>query len=311
MYNEDAAKIVASMKRKRRLRRKKRRRHGYSKKFLLRQEETAAGYGRPLPNYGPIVSPYEEWYIQREVPEMHHMSIPDAAHPSLTKEYIEKELDFLPEAFRKNMYRRSIDLRVGKIIRYLKDTYGYVPPRINRLVTGSYHHNSHGDQGGLPPQLPPQPQPPLSQLAPVVIQQQQNCIENTNQAVEEAEMATGVLNSALQSVAKSLSSSSANGNEKCNKKQQQRSTPAPPAPAAARYVKRMMIPHKKSMMPPSFSDNDEDDDDEETAPPPSRANTHSTIKKILNDFCDKKANTKTTVHKIMDIANSVAKVNIR
>ena len=312
----------------------RRRRRGYREEFLLqrhrhrrRRNLVIEGEGRPMPHYGSIVSPDEDWYVQREVPNG-EMSIPDAPAPSLTKEYIERELNFLPEAFRKSMYRRSIHLRSGKIIRYLIDTYGYIPPRINRLITGSYHHRR-------PTSVPPS----------------NHRIDNANQAVLEAEVATRVLNSALQSVVNSLSPVAS------SLQQQQQQSPLldfsalmsdppsvipplddvsppsvtdndvinnifdeinreaaalppppptpPPTPPQGRYVKRMTVPHKSMTKTTnsSSSSSDEDDDDEETP--------RSKIKSILNDYCKNKFNTKTTAHKIIDIANSVVKNNIR
>ena len=321
-----------------------------------------------MPRYGSIVSPNEDWYVQREIPNEEEMSVvPDApAPPSLTKEYIERELNFLPEAFRRSMYRRSIHLRSGKIIRYLIDTYGYIPPRINRLVTGSYH--SHRD---TPPPPPPPPQPQYMDTAAAAAAtaaaaaSNHQRIDNANQAALEAEVATRVLNSALQSVVNSLSPIASPSLQQQQQQHQQsplldfnalmsdppsvlprlddvsppsmtdnnvidnifdeinreaaalRHTPPPPptpppTSPQGRYVKRMTVPRKSmtttttnssSSSSSSSSGSSDEDDDNETP--------RSKIKSILNNYCKNKFNTKTTAHKIIDIANSVVKNNIR
>ena len=361
----------AAIERMKRRRRRRQRRRGYREEFLLchkrhRRKNAANDFviegegGRPMPRYGSIVSPYEDWYVQREIPNEEEMSVvPDApAPPSLTKEYIERELNFLPEAFRRSMYRRSIHLRSGKIIRYLIDTYGYIPPRINRLVTGSYH--SHRD---TPP--PPPPQPQYMDTAAAAAASNHQRIDNANQAALEAEVATRVLNSALQSVVNSLSPIASPSLQQQQQQQHQQSPlldfnalmsdppsvlprlddvsppstsvlpppsmsdndfidnifdeinreaatlppvaptppPTPPTPASpphGRYVKRMKVPHKSMS---TTTRNSGSDDDDETP--------RSKIKSILNDYCKNKFNTRTTAHKIIDIANSVAKNNIR
>ena len=114
----------------------------------------AGGEGRRGGRYGPIrrdVAP--DRILDRDVgnaddDDNYSIYGPNDA-PSLTSFYIDTPLDFLPERFRHQVVKQSIDRRADRIRTYFIEEYGYMPPRVQRIVYG-HVHDVHGLRDGPP-----------------------------------------------------------------------------------------------------------------------------------------------------------------
>ena len=76
--------------------------------------------------------------LERDIPE-HELSLPNEPRPRLTARYLSRRLACLPTAFFKNILRQNLGRRAPRIESYFVHQYGHVPPRVRRLLTGSYH----------------------------------------------------------------------------------------------------------------------------------------------------------------------------
>ena len=118
--------------RRRRRRRRQRRQH---------QIFTGGGFNK----YGALDDDVAGWdedrierLLERDIPE-HELSLPNEPRPQLTARYLSRRLACLPTAFFKNILRQNLGRRAPRIESYFVHQYGHVPPRVRRLLTGSYY----------------------------------------------------------------------------------------------------------------------------------------------------------------------------
>ena len=119
-----------------RLRRQKRRRRRHQIDIF-----TGSGFNR----YGALDDDVAGWdkeridrLLDRDIPE-HELSLPNEPRPRLTAGYLSRRLSCLPTGLYKNLLRQNLTRTAPRIESYFVHQYGEVPPRVRRLLTGSYH----------------------------------------------------------------------------------------------------------------------------------------------------------------------------
>ena len=131
--------------RERRLRRRRRRRHSENNNNkiggILLQQFSGGGFNK----YGKLDANAKGWdeerierLLQRTIPE-HELSLPNESPPRLTVSYLSKQFGCLPHGLYKNILNQTLDRRPQRIESYFAHQYGSVPPRVRRLLTGSYY----------------------------------------------------------------------------------------------------------------------------------------------------------------------------
>ena len=123
-----------------RQRRRQRRRHS-----RRRQEQHQIFTGSGFIKYGALDDDVAGWdedrierLLKRDIPE-HELSLPNEPRPRLTAAYLSRRLACLPPGLYKNLLRQNLARRAPRIESYFIHQYGDVPPRVRRLLTGSYH----------------------------------------------------------------------------------------------------------------------------------------------------------------------------
>ena len=117
---------------------------------LLSSNFTFSGYGARFQQYGKLnhkASGWNEERIDRLLePRVSNeeMNLPDGPEPRLDSDYIDKHLLCLPEELRRNIRRQGVKKRQRRIESYFVNTYGYIPPRVRRLISGSYRPSHKG-----------------------------------------------------------------------------------------------------------------------------------------------------------------------
>ena len=101
--------------------------------------------GGGLNKYGKLDANAEGWneerierLLQRTIPQ-HELSLPNAPPPQLTVKYLSRQFSCLPYGLYKNLLKQTLDRRPQRIESYFVHQYGHVPPRVRRLLTGSYY----------------------------------------------------------------------------------------------------------------------------------------------------------------------------
>ena len=111
---------------------------------------TFSGSGARFQQYGKLnhkVPGWNEERINRLLePRVSNeeINLPDGPTPRLDSDYIDKHLLCLPEELRKNIRRQGVKKRQRRIESYFVNTYGYIPPRVRRLISGSYRLSDKG-----------------------------------------------------------------------------------------------------------------------------------------------------------------------
>ena len=108
---------------------------------ILLQEFSGGGFNK----YGKLDAKAKGWdeerierLIQRTIPE-HELSLPNEPPPRLTVDYLSKRFGCLPIGLYRNILKQTLDRRPQRIESYFAHQYGDVPPRVRRLLTGSYY----------------------------------------------------------------------------------------------------------------------------------------------------------------------------
>ena len=132
--------------RRTRERRRRRRRHNKDNNkmgggILLQQLFSGGGVNK----YGKLDANAKGWdeerierLLQRTIPE-HELSLPNEPPPRLTVDYLSKRFGCLPIGLYRNILKQTLDRRPQRIESYFAHQYGSVPPRVRRLLTGSYY----------------------------------------------------------------------------------------------------------------------------------------------------------------------------
>ena len=110
------------------------------------------GLGRHGARYGPIRREAAHQRLMdrdEDMDDENYSQYGENEAPSLTSYYMETRLDFLPLRFRRQLVKQNIDRRADRIRSYFLDEYGYMPPRVQRLVYG-HVHDLHGLRDGPP-----------------------------------------------------------------------------------------------------------------------------------------------------------------
>ena len=175
--------IIGYGRRTRERRRQCRRRRRHRKSDSLPQWFSGGGFTR----YGKLDTDAKGWdeerigrLLQRNIPE-HELSLPNEPPPQLTVKYLSRHFSCLPYGLYKNLLKQTLDRRPQRIESYFIHQYEHVPPRVRRLLTGSYygsffkaHPEAHRlkdeneplddrdyrHQSGQPPNPPPPAAPP-------------------------------------------------------------------------------------------------------------------------------------------------------
>ena len=111
---------------------------------------TFSGSGARFQQYGKLnhkASGWNEERINRLLePRVSNeeINLPDESKPRLDSDYIDKHLLCLPEELRRNIRRQGVKKRQRRIESYFVNTYGYIPPRVRRLISGSYRLSEKG-----------------------------------------------------------------------------------------------------------------------------------------------------------------------
>ena len=117
-------------------------RHRHSKSIdILPQRFSGGGFNR----YGKLDANTQGWdeeqierLLQRNIPE-HELSLPNEPPPRLTVKYLSRRFGCLPTGLYRNILKQTLDRRPQRIESYFAHQYGNVPPRVRRLLTGSYY----------------------------------------------------------------------------------------------------------------------------------------------------------------------------
>ena len=119
-----------------RRRRRRRRRHRW-------EEEIFSGSG--FNYYGELDPSADGWdegrvrrLLERNIPE-EELSLPNEPPPRLDARYLSRRFGCLPPGLYRNVSNQGITRRAPRIESYFINQYGSVPPRVRRLLTGSYH----------------------------------------------------------------------------------------------------------------------------------------------------------------------------
>ena len=129
--------------RERRRRRRRRRHNRNNNKMggILLQQFSGGGFNK----YGKLNAKAKGWdeerierLLQRTIPE-HELSLPNEPPPRLTVDYLSKRFGCLPFGLYRNILKQTLDRRPQRIESYFAHQYGSVPPRVRRLLTGSYY----------------------------------------------------------------------------------------------------------------------------------------------------------------------------
>ena len=132
--------------RRTRERRRRRRRHNKDNNkmgggILLQQLFSGGGFNK----YGTLDANAKGWdeerierLLQRTIPE-HELSLPNEPPPRMTLDYLSKRFGCLPIGLYRNILKQTLDRRPQRIESYFAHQYGSVPPRVRRLLTGSYY----------------------------------------------------------------------------------------------------------------------------------------------------------------------------
>ena len=117
---------------------------------LLSPGFTFSGAGARFQQYGKLNHNASGWNADRIdrllEPRVSNeeMNLPDGPEPRLDSDYIDKHLLCLPEELRRNIRRQGVKKRQRRIESYFVNTYGYIPPRVRRLISGSYRPSHKG-----------------------------------------------------------------------------------------------------------------------------------------------------------------------
>ena len=127
--------------RRTRERRRSRRRRRRKIDDIQPQQFSGGGFTR----YGKLDADAKGWdeerigrLLQRNIPE-HELSLPNEPPPQLTVKYLSKHFSCLPYGLYKNLLKQTLDRRPQRIENYFIHQYEHVPPRVRRLLTGSYY----------------------------------------------------------------------------------------------------------------------------------------------------------------------------
>ena len=108
---------------------------------ILLQQFSGGGFNK----YGKLDANAKGWneerierLLQRTIPE-HELLLPNEPPPRLTMDYLTKRFACLPHGLYKNILKQTLDRRPQRIESYFAHQYGSVPPRVRRLLTGSYY----------------------------------------------------------------------------------------------------------------------------------------------------------------------------
>ena len=133
--------IIGYGRRTRERRRRRRRRRRHRKIDIQPQQFSGGGFTR----YGKLDADAKGWdeerierLLQRNIPE-HELSLPNEPPPQLTVKYLSRQFSCLPNGLYKNLLKQTLDRRPQRIESYFIHQYGHVPPRVRRLLTGSYY----------------------------------------------------------------------------------------------------------------------------------------------------------------------------
>ena len=121
--------------------RQRRRRHRQRRHRREHQLFTGSGFKK----YGALEDDVPGWdknrierLLERDIPE-HELSLPNEPRPLLTAAYLSRRLACLPTGLYKNILRQNLYRRGPRLESYFIHQYGDVPPRVRRLLSGSYH----------------------------------------------------------------------------------------------------------------------------------------------------------------------------
>ena len=117
---------------------------------LLLSGFTFSGSGAKFQQYGKLnhrASGWNEERIDRLLePRISNeeKNLPNGPEPRLDSDYIDTHLLCLPEDLRRNIRKQGVIKRQRRIESYFVNTYGYIPPRVRRLISGSYRPSEKG-----------------------------------------------------------------------------------------------------------------------------------------------------------------------
>ena len=276
------------------------------------QPEDIEGAGGGRKNYGPLNYESAEGWDRSSIDALMSDNVPsqelaqsNVAAPDMTKEYVDRYFGFLPPKLLKNIISHEKSRRRHRIDAYFRTEHGRLPPRISRLLYGSYIPPEYGRKPvASPPPPPTLPAYPhlsgLSSPAPTSVgsslddlvkdllsneQVQQHEIRSAQNVVDELDTILEVLNSGFNNVKEHLSTAASPQDTK----------PIPPASPPEHdddYLQSLMddlpsfnfgnenqagsspdvagryIAMKKLGAPPSSPPPFDDDDEELSLPPP-------------------------------------------
>ena len=212
-------------------RRRQRRKRIIRRLQTLPEDIEGAGGGRK--NYGPLNYESADGWDRSSIDALMSDNVPsqelaqsNVAAPDMTKEYVDRYFGFLPPKLLKNIISHEKSRRRHRIDAYFRTEHGRLPPRISRLLYGSYIPPEYGRKPVASP--PPPATPPayphfaaaVSSPAPSSIgssvdelvktllsdeQVQQQEIRSAQNTVDELDTILEVLNSGFNNVKEHLS----------------------------------------------------------------------------------------------------------
>ena len=158
-------KLLHSLKHTRRRRRQKHLRH---------DSDNISGAGRK--NYGPVNESTPGWdrasidhLMSHDVPQQ-ELAQADVPTPDMTKDYVDRFFGFLPPKLLHNIIHHEKSRRRQRIDTYFRSEHGRLPPRISKLLYGSFNPPQYAHKvstTAAAAAVPSAPLAPLTALLPL------------------------------------------------------------------------------------------------------------------------------------------------
>ena len=142
---------VVNRSRKRGSRRRRQRRKRIIRRLQAVEPEDIEGAGGGRKNYGPLNYESADGWDRSSIDALMSDNVPsqelaqsNVAAPNMTKEYVDRYFGFLPPKLLKNIISHEKSRRRHRIDAYFRTEHGRLPPRISRLLYGSYIPPEYG-----------------------------------------------------------------------------------------------------------------------------------------------------------------------
>ena len=139
-------------------------------------EEDIQGAGGGHKNYGPLNYESAPGWDRASVDALMSNDVPtqelaqsNVAAPDMTKDYIDRYFGFLPPTLIKNLVSHEKSRRRQRIDAYFRTEHERLPPRISRLLYGSYTPPEYRRRPVASPSVPPPPPSPAYYQHPKVL----------------------------------------------------------------------------------------------------------------------------------------------